>query len=68
MVLGVRQQVKIWKLDMSRHYTVEISLNVTLNHNQPTNQPLEEWETQWQMYFHAVACNVIPISKRRQQH
>ena len=23
---------------MSRHYIAEISLNVTLNHNQPTNQ------------------------------
>ena len=24
---------------LSRHYIAEISLNVTLNHNQPTNQP-----------------------------
>ena len=40
MALGARQQVKIWKLDkLSRHYIAEISLNVTLNHNQPTNQP-----------------------------
>ena len=39
MVLGARQQVKIWKTgQLSRHYIAEISLNVTLNNNQPTNQ------------------------------
>ena len=27
---------------LSRHYITEISLNVTLNHNQPTNQPTKE--------------------------
>ena len=38
MALGARQQVKIWKTgQLSRHYIAEISLNVTLNHNQPTN-------------------------------
>ena len=39
MALGARQQVKIWKTrQLSRHYIAEISLNVTLNDNQPTNQ------------------------------
>ena len=38
MALGVRQQVKIWKTGhLPRHYIAEISLNVTLNHNQLTN-------------------------------
>ena len=37
MALGARQQVKIWKTgQLSRHYIAEISLNVTLNYNQPT--------------------------------
>ena len=37
MALGARQQVKILKTgQLSRHYIAEISLNVTLNHNQPT--------------------------------
>ena len=39
MALGARQQVKIWKTGQpSSHYIAEISLNVRLNHNQPTNQ------------------------------
>ena len=41
MALGAQQQVKICKTgQLSRHYMAEISLNVTLNHNQPTNQPM----------------------------
>ena len=44
MALGARQQVKIWNPgQLSRHYIAEVSLNVTLNHNQPTNQPLLTW-------------------------
>ena len=40
MAYGARQQVEIWKTgQLSRHYIAEISLNVTLNPNQPTNQP-----------------------------
>ena len=35
MALGAQQQVKIWKTgQLSCHYIAEISLNVTLNHNQ----------------------------------
>ena len=38
MALVARQQVKIWKTgQLSHHYIAEISLNVTLKHNQPTN-------------------------------
>ena len=41
MALGARQQVKIWKKtgQLSRLYIAEISMNVALNPNQPTNQP-----------------------------
>ena len=41
MTSGARLQVKIWKTgQLSRHYIAEMLLNVTLNHNQPTNQQI----------------------------
>ena len=54
MALGARQQVKIWKTgQLSRHYIAEISLNMTLNHNQPTNQPTNlvplDFDTEWRI-------------------
>ena len=40
----VRQQVKIWKTgQLYRHYIAEISLNLTLNHNQPTNSLVQTY-------------------------
>ena len=50
MALSAGQQV-IWETgQLSRHYIAEISLNVTLNHNQPTNQSC-------QMYI--IVCDGI---------
>ena len=53
MALGARQQVKnnLETGHLSRHYIAEISLNVTLNHNQP-NQLVVQHHIQ--QYFSLV--------------